>query len=201
MTSLTRLVLSVLLPLLVVPVVLTSTPGPAYACSCVMGDPATFADSADAVFVGTVEADAGSWGQGGHVAQVSVERVYQGEVADDVTVSSGGPCGLNPARAGQRWLFYAGATGDAAYDASLCGGSTRAGARVLREVEAVLGAGLEPRTAAPTSPPVEPSVATEPTDADEVPEADDQVPTAVWAILGAALLLGAAVVLRARRPG
>jgi hypothetical protein len=124
--------------------VLFSPAPPAHACLCVMGQPAKHARTADAVFTGRV-IDTGS-GRGAVVYDVTVDRVWKGDVADRVQVTSGAQssaCGLPDLPVGVPILWFA--SGEQPHlGAGLCSGTGASSAENVRAVTQVLGQPGEP---------------------------------------------------------
>lgn len=142
-------------------VVAGATGTPAYACRCVPADTAQSVARAEAVFTGTV----GDRAQAGEletvVYTVTVERVYKGEVAAEVTVATAGheaACGLPRLPEGAPLVFFASAGTavdrgqgrvESDYATNLCSGTGPADDRRVAQVEQVAGAPREPTAAAP----------------------------------------------------
>lgn len=197
----TRWLRSALLLLLAVPVLTLVAPSPAYACSCAMGSVEDYVKWSDAVFVATLAEPLAEGTTGVVRARASVETVYDGDVPDEVIISTGAQgsaCGLTGLDAGERWLFYATNGKNGTFGVSLCGGSTVAGPGRVTEVETVLGQGRTVATTATSgsgSQDVSPPSA-EPT---AVPEGGDTVPVAIGLGLVVALVGGIGVWLVVRR--
>jgi hypothetical protein len=123
------------------------------ACTCTDRGVRQDADSADAVFTGsvreTVKPDAGQGGRGEELFTyvVDVDRVYQQEgtvVTQTVRISSARPraCGLGNLPAGTAYVFFAKAR-DTGFRAGSCGGSGPVADELVADVERVLDAGRE----------------------------------------------------------
>ncbi|MFB9312926.1 hypothetical protein [Nocardioides plantarum] len=197
MTRLPRLLLALLATLLAVPVLLTSTAGPAHACSCEQRSIRAYATSADAVFVATMLEPMAEGSTGLVRARAAVERVYAGDVLSTVTLETGGQgaaCALTGLEEGRTLLFFASGHG-AAFGVGSCDGNRAADRASLAEVEKVLGAGRAPTHRARTD--------------DDAGQVDDTEPgwlesgTTYAAVLGAGVLLavGAWWLRRLRVPG
>lgn len=129
---------------------------PAYACSCIPPDLPTYVDNAEAVFTGTVTDRAQEGRLDTVVHTVSVDQVYKGEPAPEVTLSTAGheaACGLPDLPRGEPLLFFGSLVTDidrgqgeveADYAISLCGGTGPTDDRELAEVERLAGPPREP---------------------------------------------------------
>jgi hypothetical protein len=167
--------------------VLVLTPGPSWACSCVMATTAQHVRDAVTVASGTVDWTA-SDGQT-RTYRVDVDGVYKGAAAESEKLSTSAndaSCGLGSLATGKRYLFFIDGRHPGAMSVSLCGGTVAYDAAVARHVEAVTGPPGKPLTT-----PVPASVAD-----------DSGNRTAAVALGAGGLLLAAAVgglVLRRRR--
>lgn len=129
-----------------------ATAAPAFACKCQVADVERQTSRADAVFVARVETvtDVGRRFE----YAVTATHGYKGTVDRETTIRSNrtaSACGLGELRTGTDYVFLV--TGDAPpYAASSCGGSGRAGAGRIAEVEGVLGAGEDIAPPAPPAP-------------------------------------------------
>jgi hypothetical protein len=135
--------------------------GPSWACSCAVVDTAGHVSGADVVLVGTLtevdpppkravmsSTDPASF-------HVDVERVLKGTSGPQAQIrsaNSGASCGLEGMEPGRRYVFFAvygggeGGPPDALW-ANLCGGTGRATASLVAEVEKLTGAGAAPGSA------------------------------------------------------
>lgn len=125
---------------------------PAQACSCVSASTAAHAKDANAVFTGTVTDVASEQkadGQRGATMtyDVQVDRVYKGAVSSSTvqvtSERSGSSCGLGQLPADRRYAFFTKASGSE-LSATSCGGTARASAKLVAEIENVLGSGHDP---------------------------------------------------------
>lgn len=131
-----------------------ATTGPAAACDCVGLTAAQAARSADAVFTGELVDATTSKARQITTYTFAVERVYGGEVPAVVDVRSaqfGASCGLENMKTERRYVVFAVAADDR-LTAGLCGGTQRAGASAVDQVERTLGAGTVPEAAAAPRP-------------------------------------------------
>jgi hypothetical protein len=194
MTRAARLLLTLLLG---VPALVLSAPSPAQACSCAAGGVQQYAEWSDAVFVATLRGPLREGTTGSVEAAATVATVYDGDVAAEVTISTGAQssaCGLTGLQAGETWLFYAASDSASSFQVSLCGGSTRAEPGRLARVERVLGAG---RSVTPTA---DRGAEEAPANAAGPPGGDDgPAPWAVGALGAGVAALGAGGFLVARR--
>ncbi len=125
---------------------------PAQACSCVTASTAAHARDANAVFTGTVtqvRAEQKADGQRGATMtyDVRVDRVYKGAISSStVQVTSdrsGSSCGLGQLPTDRRYAFFTKSSGSE-LSATSCGGTARASARLVGEIESILGSGHDP---------------------------------------------------------
>lgn len=171
---------------------------PAQACRCASGTTASHAKQAEDIFTGTVSkvtTERKPNGQRGTTVtyDVAVDRVYKGTInTENVQVVSDGStstCGLGALPKGESYVFFA-RSGNAELAADGCGGTDRATAELVSEVEDVLGDGRPPM-------PPEPKTATFTRVADAEPPALTRTaaPGLALVLVG---LLGLVVVRRLR---
>ena len=127
--------------------VVFTTAAPATACSCVMGDQADFFEWSDTVFTGEV-VDRGS--DDSRISyRFDVDRVYEGDAADDAVVTSGrqsSMCGMPDLEVGTAYVVYATAE-DGRLSTGLCSGTRKALPAFVERVEWYAGSGHPPGAA------------------------------------------------------
>ncbi|MCW2765012.1 MAG: hypothetical protein JWO11_971 [Nocardioides sp.] len=138
-------------------VVLTTVPAHA-ACSCRGATTQSHTKNAQAVFTGTVTAAVSTRKSGGQQGatfthHVTVDRVYKGDIASvDVQVATDSAtrsnCGLGKLTADKRYMFFVRGGSDV-WTAESCGGTAPASAKLVSQVERLLGNG---RPATPPEP-------------------------------------------------
>lgn len=121
-------------------------------CPPVPGGRAEQIAAAQAVFSGVVAAATPGTGGRAVVHDVTVDRIYQGQVATtDVRVrTTTDPCGLGALTVGERYLFLVTADGDA-WMAAGTSGTDRASDGLVAEITSLLGPGTAPG-GAPAAP-------------------------------------------------
>ncbi len=184
---------------LVVPAGALAAPTSAAPPRCESSSLAAEAKGARAVFTGTVTSvmrEPGATGAGEeYVQQITVERVYKpggGSVIDTeqvdlLTERRADSCSLGPLSEGERYVVFATMVGDDLV-ATGSGGTTRADAALVADVEDLLGAGRPP-----VPPPAERAELSPVADSAPIPFVRAAVPGAALMVLG---LLGLLVVRR-----
>lgn len=179
---------------------------PASACSCVAGNPATYVEWAEVIFVGTLTGPPSELGQGPPLLDSTdpvaytfdVEKTLEGEASDPATVQSArssASCGLEGMQVGTSYVMFADATRgpDDALSATLCGGSQPATPRLVQRVEALTGGAETPApspAADPSADPADPTEAAAPTGSE--PGDSSGMPPAGYVLAGLAVVALAA---------
>jgi hypothetical protein len=126
---------------------------PAHACSCVAQTTQAQLKRATDVFAGMVTSQA----KASNVItyEVTVERVYKGEVTSPVAVRTAGDpaaCGLGSLVADKRYVFMGAVQGEMV-EINSCGGTALATTKLNNTVSAALGAGTAPTPTPEPTPP------------------------------------------------
>ena len=138
------------LPIVVTFGVLVLTPGPSWACSCIMATTPQHVKDAVTVAAGTVDWTATD-GQT-RTYRVDFDSVYKGAAAESEKLSTNAneaSCGLGSLATGQRYLFFIDGRHPGAMTVNLCGGTIAYDDALARQVESVTGPPGKP-VAAPT---------------------------------------------------
>ena len=137
---------------------------PAHACSCAMADTATHVDWADQVFTGTVTDSRATGGQTGQIVfDVRVDRVFKGDLVATVqvaTAATSSACGIGDIPVDSTYVFFTTTDGmgvaseaeTGVLHTGLCSGSAKSTQKLLKQVEAVTGAGRVPEATTAATP-------------------------------------------------